>query len=229
MAKILCVDDEPLILELLSSFLRGKDYQVLTALNALEGLTQLQHGMPELIILDWMLPDFSGIEFVKKMRHLKPEYHVPVIFLTARSAEAERIKGLRSGAVDYMTKPVALGELAARIELRLSERKAASQILMIERLRLDYEAREASFQGQVLNFSVREFELLWHLAQKPGKVYSRQTLLDAVWSNHSDVFERTVDVHISRVRKLLGNCTIRAKIQSVRGIGYRLSLEEELQ
>ncbi|MBE0509735.1 MAG: phosphate regulon transcriptional regulator PhoB [Chromatiales bacterium] len=225
--KILLVEDEAAIREMMRMALERAGYEISEAEDAIQAERQLSDGLPELVLLDWMLPGTSGIELARRLR--KDEYtrELPIIMLTARSEEDDRIRGLESGADDYITKPFSPRELIARIKavLRRASPEAEEGLLKSGDLVLDSHSHRATANGRVLEMGPTEFRLLQFFMSHPERVYTRSQLLDRVWSRGSFVEERTVDVHIRRLRKALEGEGHDALIQTVRGAGYRFSAQ----
>ncbi len=224
MLTILIVEDDAAISEMLQHFLATKKFAVLIADSGKAAFDQLAERNPDLVLLDWMLPDFSGPDLLKMMRGNAAQKELPVIMLTARSEEEDKIKGLETGADDYITKPFSLQELLARIHalLRRSQRLDANKCIQVGTLSLDPENRSVTVAGEPISIGPTEFRLLHYLMRTPGRLHSRAHLLDHVWGQGSFIEERTVDVHILRLRKLLKKHGIDNLIETVRGGGYRL-------
>jgi two-component system phosphate regulon response regulator PhoB len=178
--------------------------------------------MPDLVVLDWMLPGVSGIEICRRLRAQSATATLPIIMLTARGEESERVRGLATGADDYVTKPFSVPELLARISalLRRSRPERVAAILSVGDIELDRERRRVFRAGREIALGPTEFRLLEYLIQSPGRVYSREQLLDGVWGTDVYVEDRTVDVHIGRVRKALSQASESDPIRTVRGSGY---------
>jgi len=223
--RILLVEDEAAIREMTAMALERAGYQVSEAADAAEAERLLVDGVPDLILLDWMLPGGSGIELARRLRREEFSREVPIIMLTARSEEDDRIRGLESGADDYVTKPFSPRELVARIKavMRRSSPEQEEGQLEVEGLSLDTHSHRVSANGNRLEMGPTEFRLLQFFMSHPERVYSRSQLLDMVWSRGSFVEERTVDVHIRRLRKALESEGFDRYIQTVRGAGYRFS------
>ncbi|MBV8466019.1 MAG: phosphate regulon transcriptional regulator PhoB [Burkholderiales bacterium] len=224
-ANILLVEDEPAIQELIAFNLQQSGHHVLRADSAEAGMTLVKSALPDLILLDWMLPGMSGIEFAKKIRADERTRQIPVIMLTARSEEADKINGLETGADDYITKPFSPRELQARIKAVLRRRapQMTDDTVEVKGLRLDPATHRVSGNEETLDLGPTEFRLLHFFMTHPERVHSRAQLLDHVWGDHVFVEERTVDVHIRRLRSALEPTGHDALIQTVRGTGYRLS------
>jgi len=223
--KILLVEDEAAIREMTSMALDRAGFEVLEAEDAQQAERVLSDGLPDLILLDWMLPGTSGIELARRFRRDEYTREVPIIMLTARSEEDDRVRGLDSGADDYVTKPFSPRELIARIKavIRRTSPDQDEGVLETKGLVLDTHSHRVSAHGNMLEIGPTEFRLLQFFMAHPERVYSRTQLLDMVWSRGSFVEERTVDVHIRRLRKVLENDGFDGFIQTVRGAGYRFS------
>lgn len=226
-ATILVVEDEPAIQELIAYNLKQAGHQTLRADNAEQALRIMANALPDLILLDWMLPGLSGIDLAKRLRGDKRTKLVPIIMLTARSEEQDKLHGLETGADDYITKPFSPRELNARIKAVLRRRapEMTDDIVQIGGLRLDPVTHRVSGNGEAVELGPTEFRLLHFLLTHPERVHSRSQLLDQVWGDHVFVEERTVDVHIRRLRKALEPTGLDSLIQTVRGTGYRLSAD----
>ena len=224
-ATILVVEDEPAIQELIAYNLTQAGHRALRADNAEQALHLLSNALPDLVLLDWMLPGISGIELAKKLRGDKRTKTVPIIMLTARSEEQDKLVGLDTGADDYITKPFSPRELNARIKAVLRRRapEMTDDVVQIGALRLDPTTHRVTGHGHAVVLGPTEFRLLHFLMTHAERVHSRAQLLDQVWGDHVFVEERTVDVHIRRLRKALEPARLDGLIQTVRGTGYRLS------
>jgi two-component system phosphate regulon response regulator PhoB len=224
-ATILVVEDEPGIQQVLSFNLSQHGHDVLVAADAEEATRLLRGALPDLILLDWMLPGQSGIDLAQRIRSDSRLKGIPIIMLTARAEERDKIQGLDTGADDYITKPFSPRELMARIKAVL--RRRAPQVtedpVEVEGLRLDPLSHRVFGNQKVLDLGPTEFRLLHFLMTHPERVYSRSQLLDQVWGDHVFVEERTVDVHIRRLRLALEATAHDRLIQTVRGSGYRFS------
>ena len=221
-ASILIVEDEEPIQILLSYNLEAEGYRVRTTRQGEDVARLAGEERPDLILLDWMLPGISGIEVCRLLR-VRPETRdIPVIMLTARSEEAERVRGLSTGADDYIVKPFSVPELLARVRtiLRRVNPDAVADVLKAGELALDRRTRRVTRATRDIALSPTEFRLLEHLMQNPGRVYSRAQLLDTVWGQDIYVDERTVDVHVGRLRKSLSRGREPDPIRTVRGMGY---------
>jgi two-component system phosphate regulon response regulator PhoB len=224
-ATILVVEDEPAIQELIAYNLKQAGHQTLRADNAEQALNLVSNALPDLVLLDWMLPGLSGIEFARRLRADKRTRTVPIIMLTARSDETDKLAGLETGADDYITKPFSPRELTARIKAVLRRRapEMTDDLVQMGGLRLDPASHRVTGNGQTVELGPTEFRLLHFLMTHPERVHSRTQLLDHVWGDHVFVEERTVDVHIRRLRKALEPSGLDHLVQTVRGTGYRFS------
>jgi two-component system, OmpR family, phosphate regulon response regulator PhoB len=218
---VLLVEDEPSQREVLSYNLEAEGFRVLQAENGEEALLLVGEGAPDLILLDWMLPNVSGIEVCRRLK-LRPETRgVPIIMLSARSEEVDRVRGLETGADDYIIKPYSVIELIARVRAALRRTRPATVGVVLEwsDIRLDPETHRVHRSGSEVRLGPTEFRLLSTFMEKPGRVWSREQLLDRVWGRDIYVDTRTVDVHIGRLRKALGGQDV---LRTVRGAGYAL-------
>ena len=222
---ILLVEDEPAILELLEFTLAPKGYQLLRALDANEARAVIRTALPDLVILDWMMPGESGVQLAKSLRADPRTKGLPIIMLTAKADENDKITGLDAGADDYVTKPFSPRELISRVNALLRRRapEHAEAPLEYGPLMVDPSRHEARAHGQLLDIGATEFRLLRFFVAHPERVFSRAQLLDQVWGDHTFIEERTVDVHILRLRKALATSQIEELVQTVRGAGYRLA------
>ncbi len=226
-ANILLVEDEPAIQELIAFNLEQAGHHVLRADSAEQGLSLVKNALPDLVLLDWMLPGVSGIDFTRRLRSDERTKTVPIIMLTARSEEPDKITGLESGADDYITKPFSPRELVARIKAVLRRRapQMTDDVVDVNGLRLDPTTHRVTAQGRPLDLGPTEFRLLHFFMTHSERVHSRSQLLDQVWGDHVFVEERTVDVHIRRLRSALEPSGHADLIQTVRGAGYRFSVQ----
>jgi len=224
-ASILIIEDEPGIQELLKFNLGHHGHEVVVASDAEEASARMRDSLPDLILLDWMLPGASGIELARRIRSDPRLKDIPIIMLTARGDERDKVLGLETGADDYITKPFSPRELMARIQAVLRRRapQMTEDTVEIAGLRLDPVAHRVHGDGSLLDLGPTEFRLLHFLMTHVERVYSRSQLLDQVWGDHVFVEERTVDVHIRRLRSALEPTGHDRLIQTVRGAGYRLS------
>ena len=221
-ATVLVVEDEPQIQELVAVNLEHFGHKVLRASSAEEAEAAIRNALPDVLVLDWMLPGESGVAFARRLRLDERTRELPILMLTARAMEQDKISGLEAGADDYLTKPFSPKELAARIKAVLRRRapQLSGDAVETERLRLDPATRRISVQGKRVELSPSEFRLLHFLMTHPGRVYTRAQLLDHVWGDHVFIEERTVDVHIRRLRKALEPTGHDRLIDTVRGSGY---------
>ncbi|AWG95687.1 phosphate regulon transcriptional regulator PhoB [Actinobacillus pleuropneumoniae] len=220
--KILIVEDERAIREMISLFLLQQNYQVLEAEDYQSAVKKLSEK-PKLILLDWMLPGRSGIQFIQYLKKSEETAQIPILMLTARSSEDDCIVCLNTGADDYVTKPFSPKVLIARIESLLRRTYQNNDIINIDDLILDQNAKRVTFQKKEISLSSTEYKLLHFFMTHPEKVYSREQLLDFVWGNDIYVEDRTVDSYIRRLRKSLEPCGFERYVQTVRGSGYRFS------
>ena len=224
-ANILIVEDESPILELLALNISQAGYNPLRAISAEHAEKLINEALPDIILLDWMLPGMSGIDFAKKLRSNTLTKTIPIIMLTARSDELDKVKGLEVGADDYITKPFSPRELNARIKavLRRKAPELTEDILKINGLELNPVSHRVTGNNKALEMGPTEFRLLHFFMINPERVYSRSQLLDKVWGSQIFIEDRTVDVHIRRLRNILTQSQHENLIQTVRGSGYRLS------
>ena len=224
-ATILVVEDEPAIQELIAYNLKQAGHQPLRADNAEQAMNLIANALPDLVLLDWMLPGLSGIEFAKRLRADKRTRLIPIIMLTARSDEQDKLQGLETGADDYITKPFSPRELNARIKAVLRRRapEMTDDMVQLGGLRLDPATHRVTGNGAPIELGPTEFRLLHFLMTHAERVHSRTQLLDQIWGDHVFVEERTVDVHIRRLRKALEPTELDGLVQTVRGTGYRFS------
>ena len=226
--RILVVEDEQPIRDLIAFGLRRAGYQAALAEDCQAARGSIGDRRPDLVLLDWMLPDMSGLEFARQLRRGAETRDIPIIFLTARADESDKVTGLEGGADDYLTKPFSARELVARIQavLRRSAPASAEERVNIEGLTLDQVGHRVLAEGNAVALGPTEYRLLQFLMTHPDRVYSRGQLLDRVWGGNVYVEERTVDVHIRRLRKALEPSGCDRLVQTVRGAGYRLSAQE---
>jgi two-component system phosphate regulon response regulator PhoB len=224
-ATVLVVEDEPAIQELISYNLQQAGHQPMRAASAEDALNIMRHALPDLVLVDWMLPGLSGIDLAKRIKSDKRTKTVPIIMLTARAAEEDKLTGLETGADDYITKPFSPRELNARVKAVLRRRapQMTDDVVELDGLRLDPASHRITGHSEPIELGPTEFRLLHFLMTHTERVHSRTQLLDQVWGDHVFVEERTVDVHIRRLRKALEETGHDRLIQTVRGSGYRFS------
>lgn len=221
-ASILIVEDEADLRELMRYNLEAESFRIATAESGDEAVERIRDSVPDLILLDWMLPGLSGIELCRRWRSREETARTPIIMITARGEEEERVRGLATGADDYMVKPFSMPELVARIHalLRRSSPQLVTNLLKAGDLELDRQSHRVRRSGRDLHLGPTEYRLLEYLMRHPGRVYSREQLLDGVWGNDVYVDERTVDVHVGRLRKAINRGREADPIRTVRGAGY---------
>lgn len=221
---VLIVEDEPAQREILTYNLEAEGIEVVTAADGDEGLLLVNEVTPDVVLLDWMLPNTSGIEVCRQLKIKSDTKNIPVIMLSARSEEVDRVRGLETGADDYVVKPYSVVELMARVraQLRRSRPSSVGQQLEFNDITLDSSAHRVTRGDSEVKLGPTEFRLLSTLIEKPGRVFSREQLLDRVWGRDIYVDTRTVDVHIGRLRKALTTAGGEDVIRTVRGAGYAL-------
>ncbi|PUE17999.1 phosphate regulon transcriptional regulatory protein PhoB [Limnohabitans sp. MMS-10A-160] len=221
--RILIVEDESAIAELISVNLRHNGFQPVWAMDAESAQRELDEILPDVILLDWMLPGESGLALARKWRSAVRTKGVPILMITARGDEADRVAGLDAGADDYIVKPFSPRELLARIRAVLRRRvpESVGGLLKVADLQLDSETYRVSWQDKPLKVGPTEFKLLQYLMRFPERVHTRGMLLDKIWGDHVFIEERTVDVHVKRLRESLGDAG--SLVETVRGAGYRLT------
>lgn len=224
MSRILIVEDDPSLVELLRYNLETEGFDVCVARDGDGGMEAINAEDPDLVVLDWMLPNMSGIEICRQMRQRTATRSTPVIMLTAKGEESDRVRGLETGADDYIVKPFSPAELTARIKavLRRAHPETAGDSLNYEDIAMDLETHRVMRSGRAVKLGPTEFRLLRTLLEKPGRVFSREQLLDRVWGRDIYVELRTVDVHIRRLRKALNGPDETDLIRTVRSAGYSL-------
>lgn len=224
--NILVVEDEEAIREMLMIVLQQSGFEVIAAVDAKEAQRVLEQNKIDLILLDWMLPGISGVEWARRLKKESLYRDVPIILLTARGEEEDKVRGLEIGADDYMTKPFSPKELVARIKAVLRRTGKINDLgqIVLSDLVLDTEQHRLSIGIEQLDVSPTEFRLMQFFMTHPDKVYSRSQLLDHVWGSNIYIEERTVDVHIRRLRKILAEYGREDLVQTVRGFGYRFSV-----
>jgi two-component system alkaline phosphatase synthesis response regulator PhoP len=227
MKRILVVEDDPDIVELLRYNLEKEDFQVFAATDGKTGLEMVRRGTPDLLILDLMLPQLSGIDVCKEIRKNEDLESLPIIMLTARGEETDRVLGLELGADDYVTKPFSVREMVARVKalLRRAERDKdktdAEETLLIGPLTIDPSSYRVQRNGEAIQLTALEFRLLYFLASRPNRVFSRDQLLDAVWGTERFVTPRSVDVYIRRLREKIESDPVHPRyLKTMRGAGY---------
>ncbi len=223
-AKILVVDDEPDALELVQFNLSAAGYRVTTASGGVEALRKVRSFAPDLVILDLMLPEIDGLEVCKVLRKNPETATLPIIMLTAKAAEIDRVLGLELGANDYVTKPFSPRELVLRVEKQLNRsagREQPANMLQFDRVVIDVERHVVTVQGKPIELTTTEFRLLVALVERKGRVQSRELLLKDVWEYDTGIDSRTVDTHVRRLRQKLGAAA--KYLDTVRGFGYRLA------
>ena len=225
MSRILVVEDESAIAELISINLRHAGFEVTLAASASAAQYEVDRVLPDLVVLDWMLPGQSGVALARQWRGAARTKELPVIMLTARAEEGDKVAGLDAGADDYITKPFSTNELLARIRavLRRKAPEALDSAVEVGPLLLDPGTRRVSRDGQEVKLGPTEFRLLHFLMTHPERVHSRSQLLDRVWGDHVFIEERTIDVHVKRLREALERVQCARMIETVRGAGYRLT------
>jgi len=223
-ATILVVEDELQIQELVAVNLEHAGHRVRRAATASEAETSIREELPDVLILDWMLPDESGVSLTRRLRENERTRSLPILMLTARAMEQDKISGLEAGADDYLTKPFSPKELAARIKAVLRRRapQLADDVVEIDGLRMDPAAKRVTAAGKAVELAPTEFRLLHFFMTHPERIYSRAQVLDLVWGDHVFIEERTIDVHIRRLRKALEPSGHDRLIDTVRGSGYGL-------
>lgn len=224
-AKILLVDDEKDIVEFLKYNLELAGYEILTAFNGQEALVKAAEK-PDLIVLDIMMPVMDGLEVCSRIRENKLTWHIPIIFLTAKSSEQDEIRGLETGADDFVAKPISPKKLVARIKanLRKSEQPAGAKQedqapLKVGPIEIDRDKYEITIDGSPVFFPKKEFEILNYIALHPGRVLTREAILRDIWGNDVYILERTVDVHVRKIREKMGRYS--DMIETIKGVGYR--------
>jgi two-component system phosphate regulon response regulator PhoB len=223
--KILIIEDEAAIREMLGYTLMKEGFEFQEAADVDEARPLIAKGKPDLILLDWMLPGMNGVDYARRVRNDPETRDIPIIMLTARGEESDKIRGLDTGADDYITKPFSTKELLARIRavMRRTSQEGTDGVVAVDGLALDPETFRVTANGRNVEISPTEFRLLHFFITHPERVYSRAQLLDQVWGQNVYVEERTVDVHIRRLRKTLAPFGFERFIQTVRSVGYRFS------
>src|SRR5215203_3638855 len=223
-ARIMVVEDEEALITLLRYNLDAEGYDVETVGRGDEADTRLKERLPDLVVLDWMLPGLSGIELCRRLRARPETKALPIIMLTARGEESERVRGLATGADDYIVKPFSVPELLARVKALLprASPERVADVLAFGDIAIDREKKRVSRAGREVELGPTEYRLLEFLMERPGRVFSREQLLDGVWGSEVYIDERTVDVHVGRLRKALNRGREADPIRTVRGAGYAL-------
>ncbi len=226
---ILVVEDEPAIQELVSFACSNGGYRVRRADSVRAAQQEIRQTLPDLVILDWMLPDRPGVELLRELRGDERTRGLPIILLTAKGAESDKVAGLDAGADDYVVKPFSPRELVSRVRALFRRRapQHSGEALSYGPLTIDPARHEVAVDGRPVKMGMAEFKLLRYLVGHPERVFSRGQLLDSVWGDHVFIEERTVDVHVLRLRKALAAVGAQGLVQTVRGLGYRLSARGE--
>ena len=226
--RILVVEDEKAVRDMIAFGLRRAGYDVHEAEDCRAARARMVDARPDLMLIDWMLPDMSGLELTRSLKRSKDTEEIPVIMLTARAAETDKVSGLEGGADDYITKPFSPRELLARIQavLRRAQPAGGGDVLEADGLKLNDSSHRVSSGESEISLGPTEYRLLHFFMSHPERVFSRGQLLDRVWGGNTYVEERTVDVHIRRLRKALEPFDLEPLVQTVRGAGYRFSTRE---
>jgi two-component system phosphate regulon response regulator PhoB len=222
--KVMVVEDEDALSEMLQYNLEAEGYEVEVIARGDDAELRLRESVPDLLLLDWMLPGLSGIELCRRLRLRAETETLPIIMITARSEESERVRGLSTGADDFVVKPFSVPEVMARVKamLRRANPEKISSQLQAGDIELDRETRRAHRNGRELKLGPTEYKLLEFLMSSPGRVFTREQLLDGVWGHNNYVNERTVDVHVGRLRRSISRAREQNPIRTVRGAGYSL-------
>lgn len=225
--RVLLVEDDQALVELLSFHFQREEFELQATADGEEALLLAREAAPDVVILDWMIEGVSGIEVCRRLRRLPETANVPIIMLTARAEEADRIRGLETGADDYVTKPFSPRELIARVGavLRRVRPALAGEQLAYADIEMDLVSHKVKRGGEAVQLGPTEFRLLRHFLEHPGRVFSRERLLDAVWGQDSEIELRTVDVHIRRLRKAINAGERADVVRTVRSAGYALDSE----
>lgn len=224
-ANIYIVEDEDSIITLIKYNLEKEGYKVFFSENGNDGIKGIKNSLPDLVLLDWMLPDFSGVEICKNLKKDSKFKNIPIIMLTAKGEEEDKIKGLNSGADDYITKPFSFPELLARVKalLRRSKPSVVADIIEFEDLKIDRMTRRVYRKKKEIHLGPKEYDLLNFFIKNPKRVYSREQILENVWSENINVENRTIDVHIRRLRQNINIIGVKELIRTVRSAGYSLN------
>jgi two-component system phosphate regulon response regulator PhoB len=227
-ARMLLVEDDAALAELVAWHFRREDFEVRQTVDGEEALLMAREAAPDIVLLDWMIEGLSGIEVCRRLRRMPETQNVPIIMLTARGEEEDRVRGLETGADDYVTKPFSPRELVARVGavLRRVRPALAGEALAFADIEMDTVGHKVRRAGQAVPLGPTEFRLLRHFLEHPGWVFSRERLLDAVWGHDSDIESRTVDVHIRRLRRAINLPGMPDVIRTVRSAGYSLDTAE---
>ncbi|PCI37862.1 MAG: phosphate regulon transcriptional regulatory protein PhoB [Rhodospirillaceae bacterium] len=228
MHTVLIVEDEPAQAEMLSYNLESAGFRIMIANNGEEGLMMAGESIPDAIVLDWMLPGLSGIEVCRQLRNIATTRDIPILMLTARGEEEDRVRGIETGADDYVVKPYSPREVVARVKglLRRANPSMSHERLEYADISMDLAQHKVSRNGKGIHLGPIEYKLLKTLISKPGRVFSRDRLLDLVWGRDVYVEDRTVDVHIRRLRKALNNDGGKDLIRTIRGEGYAIDVDK---
>lgn len=222
--KVLIVEDEVSQREVLKYNLTAEGFMIITAQDGQEALERVQEECPDVILLDWMIPNTSGLEVCRRLKLQPKTRHIPIIMLSARSEEVDRIRGLETGADDYMVKPYSVFELVARVkaQVRRSRPALVGSVIVFGNITLDPEAIRVYVDGKPVHLGPTEYRLLMALMERPGRVFTREQLLDRVWGRDIYIDTRTVDVHVGRLRKAINQSKGDYPLRTVRGAGYAL-------
>jgi len=225
MLTVLIVEDEPAIRKMLRTSLATKGYKIVEAKKGFDALDLIMSHNVDLVLLDWMLPDINGVDLIKKIRDTSKPSNIPIVMLTAKSQEVDKVRALELGADDYLTKPIAFEELGARIKalIRRSHGLGAENSINISGLSINPSRHFVEAKNKHVELGVVEFKLLYFLMKNNGRYFDRQSLIDAIWGQLSEVDERTVDVSILRLRKALKQHNLDRLVKTKRGIGYGFS------
>lgn len=226
MTTILILEDETALRDMLAFSLERAGYAIKKARDAATAKAIMRDALPDLAIVDWMLPGQSGLEFLREIRNDEVFTNLPVVMLTAKAEEDDKVLGLDGGADDYITKPFSKRELLARVKALLRRHKTEDEEVKAGDLEINLVSHQVSLFGEHVHLGPTEYRLLEHFLKNQDRVYSREQLLNRIWRNNPDVDERTVDVHIRRIRKALASKGYDKHIQTIRGAGYRFSLVE---
>ena len=222
--RILIVEDEEALTLLLRYNLEAAGYDIESVARGDDADLRLREAIPDLVILDWMLPGVSGIELCRRLRSRPETRQLPIVMLTARGEESERVRGLSTGADDYVVKPFSVPELLARVQalLRRASPERVADVLVFGDIAIDREKKRVTRAGRPIDLGPTEYRLLEFLMERPGRVFSREQLLDGVWGSEIYIDERTVDVHVGRLRKAVNNGRMPDVIRTIRGAGYAI-------